>query len=312
MRAGGLFRLRTKHRRWSSFPEPKTHTVSIMGTNVLLFYRAGSIYSSLHDLTIWGRSILSSSLLPPAVTRRWLKPHTHTSSLLYSVGRPWEIFRTVTQPSDRVIDFYTKQGNIGSYGSHIALSQDYGVGFVVLGSSVGGVDPSGVSSAIGAVLLPALENTARVQAQAAFQGTYQSDDPAVNSSLTIVADDGLPGMAITSWISNGTNFFDAIATLVDAVGLDFAFRVYPTNLAAFTAPGSKRVAFRIIVQDVNTFSSSIANPGIFSSGCETWVGVDARNYGNVGLDEVIFDVGEGGAVESVEVPSLRITLVKEE
>ena len=171
--------------------------------------------------------------------------------------------------------------------------------------------PDGVSDVIGAIMLPALENTARAQAQAAFQGMYQSSDPAVNSSLTIVADDGLPGMPITSWISNGTDFFGTIASLSGQSILDLSLRVYPTNVGAVTASEGSRIAFRIIPENKRAHYSSVSNLGIFTTGCETWFAVVEANYGGLGLDEVVFNKGVGENVESVEVPSLRITMIKE-
>lgn len=45
-------------------------------------------YSSANDLTTIGSSILSPALLPAELTRKWLKPLTHTSSLFTSIGGP--------------------------------------------------------------------------------------------------------------------------------------------------------------------------------------------------------------------------------
>ena len=55
--------------------------------------RAAGYFSTLTDVTTLGHSILHSSLLPPLTTRKWLKPTTHTSSTLFSLGSPWEILR---------------------------------------------------------------------------------------------------------------------------------------------------------------------------------------------------------------------------
>ncbi|KAK4040945.1 beta-lactamase/transpeptidase-like protein [Parachaetomium inaequale] len=95
---------------------------------------AAGYYSSPNDLTKLGRSILRSALLPRATTRHWLKPVTHTTRAAFSLGRPWEIFRLAvpvsTSPSlsstTRVVDTYTKRGNIGGYQTLLALSPDHG------------------------------------------------------------------------------------------------------------------------------------------------------------------------------------------
>src|ERR1700761_4052160 len=92
------------------------------------------MFSSLHDLSLAGASLLSSSLLSPAQARRWLKPVTHTSSTSFSVGRPWEI--TMVPPSasgDRpAVEIYGKEGNLGHYSAYLALIPDYQVGLAVL------------------------------------------------------------------------------------------------------------------------------------------------------------------------------------
>lgn len=70
------------------------------------------MYSSLRDMTTAGRSMLASTLLTPAETRRWLKPRSHTSTLTESVGLPWEIERGPVSPNNsRIVDAYTKGGN---------------------------------------------------------------------------------------------------------------------------------------------------------------------------------------------------------
>jgi len=73
----------------------------------------GGYFSSPADLTALGVSILNSTLMPQATTRKWLKPLTHTSSLLTSIGRPWEIARqhtpiSFTSKTTRIVDIFTK------------------------------------------------------------------------------------------------------------------------------------------------------------------------------------------------------------
>ncbi|KAH7130307.1 beta-lactamase/transpeptidase-like protein, partial [Dendryphion nanum] len=103
----------------------------------------GSAFSSTSDLSAIGRSILSSSLLHPNTTRAWLKPTSFTSSLIGAVGRPWEIFRASLDPeNNRVVDLYTKGGNIGVYASLLALIPDFNVGFAVQAASLQGANPT--------------------------------------------------------------------------------------------------------------------------------------------------------------------------
>jgi len=95
---------------------------------------AGGIYSSTADLTTFARAIVNSNLLKPFQTRRWLKRHSHTSSLTRLVGAPWDITRSTAVTDDgRVVDLYAKIGGLGLYSSQIVLiPPDYDLGLTVL------------------------------------------------------------------------------------------------------------------------------------------------------------------------------------
>jgi hypothetical protein len=55
--------------------------------------------------------------------------------------------------------------------------------------------------------------------------------------------------------------------------------------------------------------STVGN-GPFTSSCITWVTVDGKVYGNVGIDEFVFNVDETGIVKSIAPLVLRTTLSK--
>jgi CubicO group peptidase (beta-lactamase class C family) len=88
--------------------------------------------STISDLARLGRSILTSAILPPATTRRWLKPFTSTSNLRNAVGRPWEIYHYGAVLTDPITDVYTKTGTVGKYSSYFGLVPSYDVGFAIL------------------------------------------------------------------------------------------------------------------------------------------------------------------------------------
>ncbi|KAJ6131351.1 hypothetical protein N7523_001811 [Penicillium sp. IBT 18751x] len=257
---------------------------------------AGGIYSSAKDMSIFGRAILNSSLLPRSTTRRWMKPLTHTSSLDYAVGAPWEI---LSFGDERPIDLYTKSGDIGTYSCVLALDPDHGAGFVVLGAG----DNTHVSLAlasdlVSASLLPALEKAAKNQANTRFAGKYALNTG--NSSIIITTDDG-PGLAVTSWVNNGTDMFPGYMTLNGISDpSQFSIRLYPTGLES---PG--QLSFRAVIPpDLGT------GIGPFTSSCITWVTVDSLVYGNVGLDEFVFKLDENGNAVSVSPRVLRTVLPK--
>lgn len=78
-----------------------------------LSFSAGGSFSSTRDFAVIGKAILSSQLLAPEVTRRWLKPTSFANGLTQGVGRPWEIIR-MSMPDGSVVDAFTKAGDCES------------------------------------------------------------------------------------------------------------------------------------------------------------------------------------------------------
>lgn len=92
----------------------------------------GGYFSTQTDLSRLGQSLLSSSILKPAQTRQWMKPVAFTEATTSAMGLMWEIFRVPDLLNDHDFDLYTKTGDLFSYSSHLLLSQDYNVGFIIL------------------------------------------------------------------------------------------------------------------------------------------------------------------------------------
>lgn len=273
------------------------------------YHSAGSVFTSTNDLARAGRSILGSSLLSPAQTRRWLKPVTHTSDPYESVGHPWEILR-IQDPDNRITDLYTKDGDVGLYSTSLILSPDHNIGLTVLVGGTGSDQERTtlVNSLING-FLPAIEDEARQQASNRFSGTYIASG---NSSKTsfIIATDDRPGLGLFNATTiNGT----PLQLIAESQGLGsknqtLSVRLYPTGLktTATTADGkgtyTSRMSFRA------TFE---ALPQPFIRGwCQTWVSLDGFLYGGVGADEFVFGFAEGGDVAYVDWRALRERLVK--
>src|SRR5437868_1827765 len=144
-------------------------------------------------MATFGRAVLSSALIDPAITRRWLKPATQTSSLRMSVGAPWEIYSFLIP---RRTDLYSKSGDVGLYSSFIGLSPDHEAGFTVLAAGLNSHQQTAtIAEMIADTLLPTLEEVARSQARERFAGTYALTNGTFNSSITLIADDG-PGLKV--------------------------------------------------------------------------------------------------------------------
>lgn len=228
-----------------------------------------------------------------------MKPITHTSSLDYAVGSPWEI---VSFGDERPIDIYSKAGDIGAYSSTIALSPDHNVGFTVLSAGADGHAKVALAAdLISARLIPSLEASAKSQATTRFIGNYAASN-GTNSSMAITTDDG-PGLLVTSWVNNGTNMIESMVTLAGHTQdpSTLSIRLYPTGLES---PG--QISFRALMPPT---LSTVGN-GPFTSSCITWVTVDGKVYGNVGIDEFVFNVDETGSVNSIAPLVLRTTLSK--
>ncbi|RAH73667.1 serine hydrolase domain-containing protein [Aspergillus aculeatinus CBS 121060] len=259
----------------------------------------GGLYSSTKDVATLGRAILDSRLLSSSITRRWLKPASHTSSLGLAVGAPWE---TYSFPSSRVVDLHAKAGDLGSYSSMLALSPDHKVGFTIL---IAGTNThwtaAYLSDLLANSLLPALDEAAKEEAILRFVGSYFARNS--SSSLTITTDDG-PGLKVETWLNEGNDMFNTLSLLVGASITDLSVRLYPTGLKA---PG--RVSFRAVFRNL---SLGVDGIGPFSQVCATWFLGDAFVYGAVGLDEFVFDVDKQGKAVAVEARGVRMILKEAE
>lgn len=248
-------------------------------------------------MAIFGRAVLSSALVDPAVTRRWLKPVTHTSSLQHSVGAPWEIYTFLTP---RRVDLYTKAGDIGLYSSFIALSPDHNTGFTVL---VAGDNSHAMTSTIGDmvadIMLPALDEVAKDQALERFGGTYALMSSSSNFSITLTADEGA-GLVVSAWTSNSVDMIETLMTLQGVTdGSPISIRLQPSGLET---PG--RISFLAVIYSLSV--SEDAGPIVGS--CFSWMLLDSMVYGNVGLPEFEFALDHDGHATSLSLRALRVTL----
>lgn len=254
-------------------------------------------------MTAVARAILNNDIISPAQTRRWMKSTSRTSSSTYSVGNAWEI-HTFLQDS-RVVDLYTKSGDLGGYSAMMAFLPDHNVGFTVLAAGKGTTAAvAAISDIISTNIVPALEQAAKDQATVRFSGTYSA--PKANSSITVSTDSG-PGLKINKWISDSVNMFEPLMKFTRAKSPDdIDVRLYPTGLTY----GSQQ-SFRATIQSVSALSAAAAGLGPFTKSCSTWGTVNGRAYGNIGVDEFVFDVGCGGKPTSLTPRVLKTKLVKE-
>ncbi|CAI7666267.1 unnamed protein product [Penicillium discolor] len=286
-------------------PDPSFAVIPYNGTFSWFNYEsgdespAGNIFSSAKDMATFGRAVLSSALVDPAMTRRWMKPVAHTSSLQHSVGAPWEIYTFLTP---RRVDLYTKAGDIGLYSSTVALSPDHNTGFTVL---VAGENSHAMTSTIAEmvadIMLPALDEVAKDQALERFGGTYALTSSSSNSSITITADDG-PGLVVSAWTSNSVDMIESLMTLQGVTDRSaISIRLQPSGLET---PG--RISFLAVIYSLDV--SEDAGPIVGS--CLSWMLLDSMVYGNVGIPEFEFAIDHDGDATSLSLRALRVTLAK--
>lgn len=253
----------------------------------------------------FAKSVLGSALLTPSQTNRWLKPHSHTSSVTVSVGAPWEIYRANTLTLDgRTIDIYTKDGGIGEYGSFLALVPDYNITVTLLtaGSTIDLAGP--VETALRA-MIPAVDKAARDDASRKYVGLYK--DISSKSNMSVILTNA--GLRIESLFNNGKDILSAYASVFQP----FELGIYPTGLQYGIGPGSEKdltkqssegESWRGVYNFINQPYDG------FLRQCASWAGLDGNVYGQKALDEFIFDTDAKGQVISVRNSALRTILAK--
>lgn len=269
---------------------------------------SGGLFSTINDLAKFGIGILNSTLFPADLTRKWMKPITHTASLSYSVGAPWEIARYIHPSTGKVTDLYTKLGDSGAYGGCLVLIPDYNAGFSILGAnsneSLRGSVANLVLDYVTEVILPALEAQAAAEAARNFVGTYVSTDSNLNSTVTVSLNEST-GLSISSWISNGTD------VLTSPLFKGTKLRLLPT--IPNQSDGAGKVAFQVSTNPQTASDTVASNSGIglFTGQYATnfdWLTAGHTRYGGLVVNLFVFEVEEGGNATTVSPVVTRAKL----
>ncbi|KAF3039889.1 hypothetical protein E8E12_003956 [Didymella heteroderae] len=276
----------------------------------------GNMYSSANDISTLGHAILSSRLIKPSLTRRWLNPITFTSDFAAAVGAPWGVRRIQLDPFHqpyRSLSVYTKAGTFRKYTAFLTLLKEYNLGFTIMMVGESSLNNFMVADMLGASLIPAYDEAARDEANEIYSGIYVSHGSGAmpNSSLVITTDPNKPGLGILSWISNGTDMIETAVQLQKGSNTTAAraeARLYYTQLETQAKNGEKRQSWKAVFED--TGLPSAPGPMLFSTGCGAWVGLTGVTYGSLPLDEFVFDFDSNGNVRSVTNLALRTTLYK--
>ncbi|KAL6706258.1 hypothetical protein ACN47E_005993 [Coniothyrium glycines] len=278
----------------------------------------GNMYSSPNDLSTIGRAILSSKLIKPSQTRRWLNPITFSSDYAASIGAPWGIRRIQlareVQPH-RLLNVFTKAGTFRKYTSFLSLLKDFNLGFTIMMAGDPALNNFLGADLLGASLIPAYDAVARDEADKLFSGIYVGKDigsgnPLATAWLTISTDPNKPGLGVGPWISNGTDMVSRAYMMqagTEILPLRPEVRLYYTQLESKANNGGKKQSWKAVFEETGY---PYVGQQLFSTDCASWVGVTGITYGSLPLDEFIFTFDANGRVISVTNLALRTTYYK--
>jgi hypothetical protein len=210
---------------------------------------------------------------------------------------------------------FNKVGHVAGYKTEMVILPDLDVGLTVMCSAAPSELPDDLNIELSKVmtekLLDLWLDVGREQAHANYGGHYQIAGSGLNSSLTIRADDGMPGIGVYNWFSNGTDMILGTITLgwiptpEEVLRLRPSVRLYPTKLEEVLPDGGRRVSFRAVFEDLSDdplFNSLVPE-------CDTWLRTGAT-YGTKPLDLFVFTLDKNGRAVSVENMALRMKLDK--
>ncbi|KAI7774747.1 hypothetical protein LA080_007954 [Diaporthe eres] len=276
----------------TSYHPPSTPDASIVPYNTSISWwfadlldltPAGGYFSSANDMRKIGKAMLGSTHLDPALTRRWMKPHSFLSNRDAAAGAPWEIYRA---PGEPTVMMMTKAGDLGMYSSYVVLIPELKVGFTVLSA---GQSASENTRILGDILVdtfvPAVRAAASDEVAEVYAGGFS--DEATGSNITLVAKDTEPGLSVEQWSFGGQ---DVLSLLGKLKGANITARLYYSGLESETSSGTVS-AWRAVYQTV----TRTVGPGPLSPICDSWFTVDGLTYGGVGLDEFLVTTVEGKA-----------------
>lgn len=288
----------------TSYSPPTTPDTSIIPYNTSISWwfadlldltPAGGYFSTTNDMRKVGKAMLGSAQLAPAVTRRWMKPHSFLSNPDAAAGAPWEIYRA---PGEPYMMMMTKAGDLGMYSGYVILIPELKVGFTVLSAGESATDNTRILADILVdTFVPSVREAARTEVAGIYAGTFS--DEATGSNITLVSEDDQLGLRVEGWSFGGQN---VLSLLEQLKGANTSARLYYSGRETESSNGTVS-AWRAVYQT----STRTVGPGPLSPICDSWFTVDALTYGGVGLDEFLITTVEGKAV-SIEPRVLGIAM----
>ncbi|KAI0154934.1 beta-lactamase/transpeptidase-like protein [Xylariaceae sp. FL1272] len=256
---------------------------------------AAGAFSTTNDLAAIGKSIMNSTLMSKATTRRWFATTSFVDQTSQAVGRGWEIFRV--RNGIHTVDLFSKSGSWGVYRSVIFLIPDYNFGFSILAAAGEAYTVTEtLPDLIVDTLVPVLEKIARQQTQKTFGGQYVSKT--TNTSVTVTTDDW-PGLKVTEYTAGNVDLMENVFALF---GADVDVRLVPNSLYK----SDSNVGFSAVYQP----PTEIPPEDEFYWPCQSWLDVDDFTYASVPLGNMMFELDAHGKAKSLKLNALNAKLMK--
>lgn len=158
-------------------------------------------------------------------------------------------------------------------------------------------------------LLPAIEAAGKAEAKATYAGKYTAG---AGNSITLSVHDG-PGLRATNFKIRGKDIIKGYSAFNPYGGGSDSpppeVRLYPTNLKAGNQTSWRAVYDTTPISEVAAYNAQL----FFVQGsCLTWTGVDEVFYGEVGLDDFVFELDDQGSASCVTARAWRETMTKED
>jgi len=262
--------------------------------------------------------MLTSRLLPAAMTRRWFSTVADTSNLRNAVGRPWEVYHAsagaggATAP---VVDIYLKSGAVGAYSSYMGVSPDLGVGFAILAhdANAGTANNNTSKPATAADLnvyadvvadtLGDIFTLAAKDAAARFGKVFKGRNNNGNDKAEFkIARDG-PGLVVSDLVVAGVDIRAEVAAAAGIALENLDFRVYPSIEVKKGPAAGEAVG---LYQFVAVYQDMSAPVDAGTPTCITWMTVG--EFGSSAVDRVVFELDSMGVASGVRIPGRGVTL----
>ncbi|KAK1656495.1 beta-lactamase/transpeptidase-like protein [Colletotrichum phormii] len=254
-----------------------------------------SMLSTTSDLARAGHAMLSSRLISPVATRRWLQPVADTSNIRNGVGRPWEIYHAGQYANSSILDVFTKTGLIGHYASYFGLAPDFNAGFAILAhdtEAARGPDLNVYADIISLAVVQ-LQKFAAAEMAARYVGTFDG----LGGLATFNTSRDGPGLLVSTLKAGEADLRAQIAEVAGIKLENLDFRLYPSNVGTKT-----QHQFGAVFQD----KSAPVDMG--TPTCITWQDVDS--LGSSVDVRLVFTIDASGRAANVTLNGGSLSLAR--